>query len=94
MPNEIKPPVAPLFDECKVLIDKDRNLFVMNKHTGESFRITVFDGGGYYSALWLRTEGEIQESDNFRKNQEQKELADLKDRQQEKKKSFFKKLFE
>jgi hypothetical protein len=38
MENEIKKPM----DECKLLIDEERQLYVINVRTEEKFRIGIF----------------------------------------------------
>lgn len=51
-------------EEVKLLIvddEKDRHL-VVQKKDGTLYHVEVFEGGGYYTALWLRTPQEIEDA--------------------------------
>ena len=63
----------------KLYYHKDGRLSVVTPDKVERF-ITIFSGGGYYDDLWLRTQKEIDESIRKQKEQEDKELAEIKKR--------------
>lgn len=60
-----------------LFMDDDRQLYVRGKD-GTEFRLDVFEGGGYYTALWPRTETEITDSIKQREEFEAKHLAEIK----------------
>ena len=57
--------------EVKLLIDDDRRLYVRQKD-GKEYFVTIFEGGGYYCDIWLRTAEEIEENDRQRKEMDAK----------------------
>lgn len=63
--------------KVELLMDDERRLFVRKKD-GTEYEVTVFEGGGYYTAIWLRTAEEIADGDKRHKENDAKWLADLK----------------
>lgn len=53
--------------QVKLLMDEDRQFYVVDAQ-GVEYELQVFDGGGYYTALWARTKKEIKESERKRDN--------------------------
>lgn len=58
-------------EKVTIYMDQDRVLYA-RKSDGTEYRLNIFDGGGYYTALMPQTEQEIEESKKAR------ELSDKK----------------
>lgn len=52
--------------KVELFMDDERQLFVKTK-SGEEYMVNVFEGGGYYTALWLQTPEEMEEIARARK---------------------------
>lgn len=65
--------------KVELYIEGDRQLIVRQKN-GKEFFVTIFDGGGYYSALWLRTEKEIEKSNKDRMKVEKEQDKRISER--------------
>lgn len=63
--------------KVELFMDDERRLFVRQKD-GTEYEVTVFEGGGYYTAIWLRTAEEIADGIKAREENDAKWLADLK----------------
>lgn len=73
--------------EVKLILEdtgKNRILYV-RKDDGTEYMVTVFDGGGYYSDIWLRTTEEIVASNKEREEAEVLRMAEIQARQHSRK---------
>lgn len=75
----------------ELLMDKGRVLYLRDKK-GVEYRLDVFEGGGYYTALWPRTRKEIDDSIKQREEFEAKHRAEIEARNHQRKVSGIAKL--
>lgn len=64
--------------EVKLILEDtgSNRILYARKKDGTEYEITVFEGGGYYTALWLRTAEEIADSAKESKKNNDKYDAD------------------
>lgn len=72
-------------EEVKLILDDKNRVLYVRKKDGTEYEITVFEGGGYYTALWLRTAKEIEDGNKAREENDAKFSADLKAKEEARK---------
>lgn len=70
--------------KVEIFIDDNRQLYVRTKD-GVEYWLDVFEGGGYYTALWPRTAQEIADSQKQREEFEAKHLEEIREREEKRK---------
>lgn len=71
-------------EPVELLIDDDRRLYVRKKD-GTEYLVNIFEGGGYYTALWLQTDKEMADMAKRREEAEKKWAEEIKAKEEKRK---------
>lgn len=73
-----------------ILVETDKNKYLMVRtKDGTEYNVNIFSGGGYYDAIWLQTDAEMEEQAAIRREEERQWSAELHAKAEDRKKHWW-----